>query len=117
MSHRTYTSILLAASVALAGLSAGAYAAEGSVTIESPKDGADVGANMGVKVEFKVQHTANGNHLHFYEDNGDPIIVRKWSGSETLPPLSPGKHEICIKEATVDHVLTGLQKCISVTAK
>lgn len=117
MSQRIMTAILLAASLALPGIPLSAYAAGGSVTIESPKDGATVMANQDVKVMFKVHHTANGNHLHFYVDNGDPIIVRKWHGSETLPPLSPGKHEICIKEATADHVLTGLEKCISVEAK
>jgi hypothetical protein len=117
MNQRIITTILLAASVALTGFSAGASAAGGSVTIESPKDGATVAANAGVKVEFKVEHTAEGNHLHFYVDNGDPTIVRKWSGSETLPPVSPGKHEICIKEATKGHVLTGLEKCVTVEAK
>lgn len=117
MSQRILPTILLAASLALGGIPLSAYAAGGSVTIESPKDGATVMANKGVPVTFKVHHTANGNHLHFYVDNGDPIIVRKWQGSETLPGLSPGKHEICIKEATVDHVLTGLQKCITVDAK
>ncbi|HKB59219.1 MAG TPA: hypothetical protein VKC56_04150 [Gallionellaceae bacterium] len=117
MSQRIITTILIAASLALPGIPLSAYAADGSVTIESPKDGAEVSANEGVKVVFKVNHTANGNHLHFYVDNGNPTIVRKWQGSETLPPLGAGKHEICIKEATVDHVLTGLQKCITVEAK
>lgn len=117
MSQRTCTTILLAASVAMIGFSAGAWAAGGSITIDSPRNGATIAANQGVKVEFKVEHTANGNHLHFYEDNGDPTIVRKWSGSETLPALSAGKHEICIREATQGHEMTGLEKCVTVEAK
>ena len=117
MSQRKLTTILLATSVVLAGFSAAAWAVSGSVSIESPKDGATVRANEGVKVEFKVEHSADGNHLHFYEDNGNPTIVRKWSGSETLPALSAGKHEICIKEATKGHELTGLEKCVTVEAK
>jgi hypothetical protein len=119
MNQRIFTAVLLAASVAAGGLSLSAYAAGpgGSITIESPKDGAKIGANSGIKVEFKVQHSADGNHLHFYVDDGNPTIVREWNGSVTLPGVSPGKHEICIKEATAIHVLTGLEKCISVEAK
>lgn len=117
MSQRIFTTILLAASVAFAGYSAASWAAGGSITIDAPKDGATLAANAGVKVEYKVQHTADGNHLHFYVDNGDPTIVRSWSGTEVLPALSAGKHEICIKEATKGHALTGLQKCVMVEAK
>jgi hypothetical protein len=119
MNQRIFTVMLLSASLAAGGLSLSAYAAGpgGSVTIESPKDGAEISANSDIKVEFKVQHSSGGNHLHFYVDNGPPTIVRKWSGSETLPGVSPGKHEICIKEATEAHVLTGLEKCVSIEAK
>jgi hypothetical protein len=89
----------------------------GSIQITSPKDGAVIDGKARNEVVFDVQHSANGNHLHFYVDDGNPTIVREWKGSFTLPSLSSGKHEICIKEAMVNHVLTGLQKCISVTAK
>lgn len=119
MNQRIFAALLFGASVALGGLSLNAYAAAagGSITIESPKDGAEINANAGIVVKFKVHHTVEGNHLHFYVDNGDPTIVREWSGTITLPGVAPGKHEICIKEARVNHVLTGLEKCISVEAK
>lgn len=119
MSKRLFIAVVLGASVTAAGISLNAYAASpgGSIDIKSPKDGAEIAANMGVKVEYKVQHSSEGNHLHFYEDDGKPTIVREWSGSATLDALAPGKHQICIKEATKGHVLTGLEKCVSVTAK
>lgn len=119
MNQSVCTVILLGASVVAGSFPMAAYAANpgGAIAIESPKDGAEINSNTGIKVEFKVQHSAEGNHLHFYEDKGDPTIVRKWSGSITLPGVSPGKHEICIKEATAAHVLTGLERCISVEAK
>lgn len=119
MNQRIFTTLLLGATLAAGGLSLSAYAAGpgGSVMIESPKDGATISANSDIKVTFKVEHSADGNHLHFYVDNGNPTIVRMWSGTATLPGVSAGKHEICIKEATVSHALTGLQKCVSVEAK
>jgi hypothetical protein len=119
MNKKTITALFLATTLASASaFSVNAYAAqEGSIQITSPKDGAEINGQARNEVVFDVNHTANGNHLHFYIDDGGPTIVREWKGNFTLPSLSLGKHEICIKEATVDHVLTGLQKCISVTAK
>lgn len=119
MYQRIFAAMLLGVSVAAGGLSLNAYAEGpgGNVTIVSPKDGAMISANSDIKVEFNVKHSADGNHLHFYVDNGDPTIVREWSGTITLPGLSAGKHEICIKEATAAHALTGLEKCVTVEAK
>ena len=91
--------------------------AGGSIQITSPKDGAVINGQARNDVVFDVHPSPNGNHLHFYVDSGRPDIVREWKGSYTLPLLASGKHEICIKEATAGHVLTGLQKCVTVTAR
>lgn len=37
--------------------------------------------------------------------------------SLSLGTLAPGTHDICIKEATVAHVLIGVNRCILVTVK
>lgn len=89
----------------------------GEIQISSPADNAEIEGKTKNEVVFDVRHSPDGNHLHFYVDNGDPTIVRHWKGSFTLPALPPGKHTVCIKEAMVNHVLTGLQKCISLNAK
>jgi hypothetical protein len=112
---------LLTTFVSSAALSMDAYSdtggSGGSIQITSPKDGAEINGQARNEVVFDVHPSPDGNHLHFYVDDGNPTIVREWKGSFTLPSLSSGKHEICIKEAMVNHVLTGLQKCISVTAR
>lgn len=108
---------LLLASLAAMAFSARAYSADASIMISSPKDGATISSQKQDKVVFNVHPSPDGNHLHFYIDKGRPTIVRMWKGSFTLPMLSPGKHEICIREAMVNHILTGLHKCISVTAR
>lgn len=95
-----------------------AYAeSRGEIQISSPMDNAEVDGQAKNEIMYDAQHTPGGNHLHFYVDDGQPTIVRQWKGSFTLPRLSPGKHNVCIKEAMVNHALTGLQKCITLNAK
>jgi hypothetical protein len=101
-------------------LLSGAALAGGSITILSPKDGAQLSSGSGNKLEYNVQLSPNGNHLHVYIDNGDPIIVRSVTGcpcSITLPDLAPGKHDIVVKEATASHAMTGVEAYTSVTVK
>ncbi len=98
----------------------GAAFAAGSITIISPKDGAVLSSGSGNKLEYNVQLSPDGNHLHVYIDNGDPIIDHSVSGcpcSIDLPDLSPGKHDIVIKEATSSHALTGVEAYASITVK
>lgn len=97
-----------------------AMAAGGSITIISPKDGAALSSGMGNKLEYNVKLGPNGNHLHVYVDDQNPIIDRNVSHcpcSIDLPDLSSGKHRIVVKEATVAHDLTGLQSAVTVTVK
>ena len=106
--------------VTSAMLFSGAVLAAGSITIISPKDGASLSSGSGNKLEYNVELSPNGNHLHVYVDNGDPIIDRNVSGcpcSIDLPDLSPGKHEIVVKEATSSHAMTGVEAYTSFTVK
>ena len=98
----------------------GAVLAAGSVTIMSPKDGGELASGSGNKLEYNVELSPNGNHLHVYVDGGNPMIVRSVSGcpcSINLPDLSSGKHEIVIKEATASHAMTGVETSTAFTVK
>ena len=101
-------------------LFSGAALAAGSITINSPKDGAELMSGSGDKLEYNVDLSPNGNHLHVYIDNQDPMIVRSVSGcpcSVDLPDLAPGKHTIVIKEATASHAMTGVEASVTVNVK
>ncbi len=91
---------------------------DGSITILSPKDGSVI--HNGAMLKYNVHLSPNGNHLHIYIDNNNPIIDRNVSHcpcSIDLPALSPGKHVIAVKEATAAHALTGLQATVDVTVR
>ena len=112
--------IISSALVASAILFSGAALAAGSITVISPKDGAVLDSGSGNKLEYNVELSPNGNHLHVYVDGGRPIIDRNVSGcpcSIDLPDLSSGKHEIVIKEATSSHAMTGLETSVSFSVK
>lgn len=89
------------------------YAADaGSISIITPSDGAVVQGNTISKLIYRVKLGPQGNHLHVYVDDQKPIVDREVTGcpcAVDLPPLSPGKHIIIVKEARADHSLTGLQ--------
>lgn len=92
----------------------------GSVTILSPKDGAVLDGSSDVKLTYNVHLSPTGNHLHVYVDDQSPVIDRDVSGcpcSLDLGRLSPGPHEVDVKEATVHHVLTGIQSSVKFTVK
>lgn len=117
--------LLLAFSLIMftAGLAAPAFSAEmngGSLTILSPKNGEVFNSGAGVRLTYDVHLSPMGNHVHIYVDGQPPIISRAVTGcpcSVTLPALSAGMHEVDVKEATVSHVLTGLQTSVKFTVK
>lgn len=91
----------------------------GSITIISPKEDA-VLQGGGNKLEYNLHLSPNGNHLHIYIDDQNPIVDRNVSNcpcSIDLPTLSPGKHVIVVKEATASHALTGVQSTVTTTVK
>lgn len=95
-------------------------AAEGSVKILSPMNGQTVDGNGGVELKYDVTLSPNGGHLHVYVDNRRPIIDHNVSGCPCtlkLPRLSPGKHQVAVKEATPNHHLTGVGSTVTFNVK
>ena len=92
----------------------------GSITITSPVNDAVLQSATGNKLEFNVHLSPNGNHVHVYVDDQDPIVIRDVSHcpcSVPLPKLSSGKHTIVVKEATSGHAPTGVQGSVTATVK
>ena len=98
-------------------LSNAAVAAEGSVTIHSPADGATLDMMSQNKVEYEVVPGPHGQHVHFYVDGEETAILRQLSGSHTLGSLAEGEHALCIKVVNRNHTPIGLEKCITVTVE
>lgn len=94
--------------------------AKGSITITAPANDAVLQSAKGNKLEFNVQLSPNGNHVHIYIDDQKPIVYRDVSHcpcSVDLPQLTPGKHTIAVKEATSSHALTGVESTVTATVK
>ena len=92
----------------------------GSITITSPVNDAVLQSATGNKLEFNVHLSPNGNHVHVYVDDQDPIVFRDVSHcpcSIALPKLSSGKHTIVVKESTSSHAMTGVQSSVTATVK
>jgi len=92
-------------------------AAEGSVTITSPKDGAKLDVMNQNKIVYDVVPGPKGDHVHVYVDDKEVGILRQLKGSYTLESLSAGKHAICIKVVNKAHTPIGLQRCINVSVE
>ncbi|MDA1106801.1 MAG: hypothetical protein O2845_00145 [Proteobacteria bacterium] len=102
--------------VLLLGFASLLFAAEGSVTISSPADGAKLKTDAENKVVYEITPGPTGDHFHIYVD-GKEDVVRALKGSYSLPKLSPGGHTITLKVVTKGHVPTGLEKTIKVVAQ
>ena len=87
------------------------------IQILAPANGAEIGAGVPVVLSYDVTLAPNGNHIHFYVDNHMAGLSHELKGTFSLGTLAPGTHDICIKEATVAHVLIGVNRCILVTVK
>jgi len=105
----------------LVALTSPVFAADaGSIKITSPANGAVLASDSGNKLEFNVHLGPNGNHVHIYVDDQNPIVDRDINHcpcSIDLPVLTSGKHTVAIKEATVSHALTGVQDSVAFTVK
>jgi hypothetical protein len=105
---------------ALLVLASPVFAADaGSISITSPANGATIPGG-GNKLAFNVHLGPNGNHVHIYVDDQNPIVFRDVSHcpcSIDLPELAPGKHTIVVKEATSSHAMTGVQASVTATVK
>jgi hypothetical protein len=87
------------------------------IKILSPANGSRINARTPVVISYDVTLAPGGNHIHFYVDNHFKGLTHELKGSFSLGTMAPGIHTICIKEATVAHVLIGVNRCITVTVK
>lgn len=115
-----------------------AVAAEGTVAIISPPDGATLDSEAATHVVYSATFGNAGDHAHLYIDGHDMETVRnraisrttetyvdgKWvvvsreiNGKQAIDALPPGKHEICIKVVDKAHKPIGIEKCIEVISK
>jgi len=106
-----------------------ALAAEGSVTISSPDNGAVLNARADNVISYDVKLAPGGDHAHLYVDGREVAILRKLKGSYTivppepgimsydLPVLVPGVRSICIKQVNKNHTPIGISQCIKVTVR
>jgi hypothetical protein len=94
-----------------------AFAASGKVTISSPADGAMVDSKEPVKVSYDADPGPDGDHLHLYADGKKVDVIHQLKGTAEVPPLAPGKHQICLAVNTKGHVPTGVESCVNVTSK
>jgi hypothetical protein len=98
------------------GLSGAVLAADASVTISSPADGAKVSASAPTKVTYEAVPGPKGDHVHLYVDGGEASVLRQLKGTTTVDTLTAGPHTLCIKIVDKGHTPIGVEKCIKVTA-
>ena len=100
---------------ACALFASGVMAAEPSVTITAPADGATLDAMEQNRITYDVAPGPKGDHTHLYVDGKEVAILRELKGSRTLGSLAPGKHAICIKVVNKAHTPIDLEKCVKVS--
>lgn len=109
-------SLLAAAAIALlAAIPAISLAAEGSVKIESPAEGATLDALAENRLVYEFSPGPRGDHVHVYVDNKEVGLLRTHKGSFLLESMSTGKHDLCVKIVNKAHVPVGIGKCVQVT--
>ncbi|MDE2117187.1 MAG: hypothetical protein KGJ19_01170 [Betaproteobacteria bacterium] len=92
-------------------------AADASVTISSPADGAKLSRTAQTNINYEVVPGPKGDHTHVYVDDKQVDVLHQLKGSYALESLAPGKHEICIKVVNRNHTPIDVQKCIKVSVE
>ena len=91
-----------------------ALAADASISISSPLDGAKISRKSKIEVSYEVVPGQNGDHVHLYVDDKEAVVLRKLKGNHTIESLEPGKHALCIKIVNKGHAPIGVQACTSI---
>lgn len=94
-----------------------AFAADGSIVISSPLNGAVVSAKDKVPVAYVAILGTTGDHLHLYLDGKRVDVLRAAKGSTDLDALSVGKHHVCLTVNTNSHAPTGVETCVDITSQ
>jgi hypothetical protein len=103
--------LLLPVCMLISGL---ALAAESSVTISSPMEGAKLDAMAENSITYEVVQGPKGDHSHLYVDGEESAVLRQLKGSYKLPTLAVGEHNLCIKVVNKGHAPIGVEKCVKV---
>jgi hypothetical protein len=111
MTHKFYA---LAASLAFCCSVPVAIAAEGSVAISSPKEGAHFSPTKDIELVYDISLGDKGDHTHLYIDDKEILTLRNLKGSQSLGTLPAGMHEICVKVVNKAHTPIGPQQCVNV---
>lgn len=107
---------LLPVLLLLTGLCLGSavLAAEGSVAITAPQEGARLDAMAENRISFEVDPGPRGDHVHLYIDGSEVAVLRQLKGSYALPTLAAGSRDVCIKVVNKGHTPIGVEKCVKV---
>lgn len=90
-------------------------AADASISISSPLDGAKISRKSKIEVSYDIVPGQNGDHVHLYIDDKEAVVLRKLKGNYTIESLDPGKHTICIKIVNKGHAPIGVQACTNIS--
>jgi len=112
--EKTMRKLFWIALAAVTGVAPASFAAEGSVTITSPAEGAKLDAMAQNKIVYEVMPGARGDHVHLYVDGKEVAVLRALKGSRTLDTLAPGDRTLCIKVVNKAHTPIGVEKCVKV---
>src|SRR6185437_13369358 len=111
------TAYVFAASLVLGGYVPVSLAADASVVISSPVNGAKLDPKTPVKLDYEVSMGEKGDHTHLYVDKSEALTLRGLKGAHSIGTLSPGQHEICVKVVNKAHTPIGAQQCIKVSVE
>lgn len=109
--------IVLAGCGGSEGRSQSSSLAPAEVKIVAPQDGATVPADKPVTIRYEANLSPRGDHLHVIVDGGEPAVIKRIKGTYTIGPLSAGEHTVLVTEVTREHMPTGNDASIRITAK
>ena len=100
--------------LALAGAAWQVAAADASVRIKSPADGASLDRMERIELAYEAIPGPTGDHVHIYADGKEVGIVRRLEGRFTFDSFVPGPHVLCVKLVSKAHMPVGVERCIKV---
>lgn len=93
------------------------HAADGSVVIEAPAEGATLKSKEKNHLVYAVNRGRKGDHVHVYVDGKEVATLHRTKGAYLLKDLDAGPREICIKVVNKGHTPIGLARCTKVTVE
>ncbi len=106
--------LIVVAAGAAVFVGGGVWAADGAVTIISPKPNATVAGD--VTVTWSQQKAGKADHVHVFVDRGGMKPVRTGT-SIVLRGLAKGTHEITVQAYSVEHEPLDAKASVTVTVE